>query len=185
MPGGGKSTIGRHLARRLGVAFFDSDAVIENRLGVSIREYFEVEGEARFRDVEAAVLDELVGSGTGAEAAGVIATGGGVVLRETNRHALQARTTCIYLRSTPDELFRRLRRDTRRPLLQVNDPLKRLRDLFAERDPLYRGVSRFVIDTGRPSLPTIVNMLLMQLELGGVVDASTVASPIDAVVTMP
>jgi shikimate kinase len=73
----------------------------------------------------------------------------------------------FYLRSTPEEVFRRVKHDKGRPLLQVDDPLQRLRDLFAARDPLYRETAHFVIETGRPSVPTLVNMVLMQLELGG------------------
>ncbi len=175
MPGGGKSTVGRHLARRLGVAFVDVDTVIERRIGCPIRSYFEQEGEERFRDLESVVLAELLQS-----ARGVIATGGGVVLRDANRDLLRKHTICVYLRSTPEELFRRLRHDSKRPLLQVADPLARLRDLFARRDPLYRDVARFRIDTGRPSMPTLVNMILMQLELAGLVDPANVPSPIDS-----
>ena len=74
----------------------------------------------------------------------------------------------VYLRSTPEELFRRLRHDTQRPLLQVADPLAKLRSLYAERDPLYRAAAHFDIETGRPSVPTLVNMIVMQLELAGV-----------------
>ena len=175
MPGGGKSTVGRHLARRLGQGFADTDAVIERRIGCPIRTFFEQEGEERFRDVETEVLDELIQS-----MHGVIATGGGVVLREANRAALRSHTVCIYLRSTPEELFRRVRHDAKRPLLQVADPLARLRELFAKRDPLYREAAQFIIETGRPSVPALVNMILMQLELVGLVDSSTVPSPIDA-----
>ncbi len=109
-------------------------------------------------------------------AGAVVATGGGAVLREANRQALHQLATVIYLRSTPEELFRRLRHDTQRPLLQVADPLRKLRELYAERDPLYRQTAHFVIDTGRPSVPTLVNMILMQLELAGLVDASKVPS---------
>jgi len=175
MPGGGKSTVGRHLARRLGIDFVDTDTAIEHRIGQPIRAFFEQSGEERFRDVESAVLTDLLASVTG-----VIATGGGIVLRAVNRDLLQRQTTCIYLRSTPDELFRRLRHDTRRPLLQVADPLARLRQLYAERDALYREAAHFVIETGRPSVPTLVNMILMQLELAGVIDSGAAASPIDA-----
>jgi shikimate kinase len=174
MPGGGKSTVGRHLARRLGQRFVDTDAAIERQIGRTIRAVFELEGEERFRDIEAAMLEELIQSSHG-----VIATGGGIVLRDMNREALRTRTVCIYLRSTPEELFRRLRHDTKRPLLQVADPLARLRELFATRDPLYRQAAQFVIETGRPSVPALVNMILMQLELAGLVDPSTVPSPID------
>jgi shikimate kinase len=74
----------------------------------------------------------------------------------------------VYLRSSPEELYRRLRHDTQRPLLQVADPLGKLKSLHAERDPLYRETAHFSIETGRPSVPTLVNMVVMQLELAGV-----------------
>jgi shikimate kinase len=174
MPGGGKSTVGRHLARRLGLAFTDSDSVIEHRIHESIRSFFEREGEQAFRDVEQQVVAELCSSSQG-----VLATGGGIVLRETNRIALRDATTVVYLRSTPEELFRRLRHDKQRPLLQVADPLSRLRQLHAERDPLYLKTAHFIIETGRPSVPMLVNMILMQLELAGLVDPSVVPSPVN------
>jgi shikimate kinase len=97
----------------------------------------------------------------------VIATGGGAVLRPANRERLRAAGQVFYLRSTPEDVFRRVRHDKGRPLLQVDDPLQRLRDLFAQRDPLYRETAHFVIETGRPTVPTLVNMILMQLELTG------------------
>ena len=99
----------------------------------------------------------------------ILSTGGGAVLRPVNRQHLRARGRVIYLKSTPEELFRRLRHDVHRPLLQVADPLTRMRDLFAERDPLYREAAHFVLETGRPSVATLVNMIVMQLELAGVV----------------
>jgi shikimate kinase len=163
MPGSGKSTVGRQLARRLGLPFFDSDALIEQRLGCSIREYFAREGEAAFRDVEQQVIADLA---AGPDA--VVATGGGAVLREANRQKLREAGRVIYLRSSPEELHRRVRHDTQRPLLQVADPLGRLRSLHAERDPLYREAAHFHVDTGRPSVPMLVNMIMMQLELAGV-----------------
>lgn len=175
MPGGGKSTVGRHVARHLKRRFLDADAEVERRIGCPIRVFFEREGEQRFRDIEQEVLGELCGISDV-----VLATGGGAVLREANRRALHGRTTVVYLRSTPEELFRRLRHDTHRPLLQVADPLRKLRELYAERDPLYRETAHFVIETGRPSVPTLVNMILMQLELAGLIDASQVPSPVEA-----
>ncbi|MFN3829107.1 MAG: shikimate kinase [Tepidimonas ignava] len=161
LPGAGKSTVGRQLARRLQVPFVDSDAVIEDRIGCTIREFFEREGEEAFRDLEEAVLDELT---QGPPC--VLSTGGGAVLRPLNRQRLRARGRVFYLRSTPEELYRRLRHDRTRPLLQVADPLQRLRDLYAVRDPLYRETAHYVIETGRPTVATLVNMILMQLELG-------------------
>jgi shikimate kinase len=174
MPGGGKSTVGRHLARSLQERFVDSDTEIERRIGCPIRVFFEREGEASFRDIEQEVVAELIG-----RQAGVIATGGGTVLREANRQALHGRTTVVYLRSTPEELFRRLRHDMHRPLLQVADPMRKLRDLYAERDPLYRKTAHFIIETGRPSVHTLVNMVLMQLELAGLVRPDLVPSSVE------
>jgi shikimate kinase len=173
LPGSGKSTVGRQLARKLSASFMDSDHVIEQRLGCSIREYFEREGEEAFRDVEELVLADLTASvpsnGTTASADHhrVLATGGGAVLRPGNQQNLRAAGQVVYLRSSPEDLYKRLRHDRNRPLLQVGDPMQRLRDLYAARDPLYRETSHFQIDTGRPSVATLVNMIMMQLELSG------------------
>lgn len=163
LPGSGKSTVGRQLARRLQLPFVDTDHVIEARIGGSIRQYFEQEGEEAFRDLESVVMDELTRS-----AQGILSTGGGAVLRPANRQYLVERSSVVYLKSTPDELFRRLRHDRNRPLLQVGDPLARLRDLYAIRDPLYQQAAHFTVETGRPSVATLVNMIVMQLELAGV-----------------
>jgi shikimate kinase len=160
MPGSGKSTIGRQLAKRLQVNFHDSDQVIEARLGCSIRQYFERQGEEAFRDIEQTVLDELTH-----QASGILATGGGAVLRAANRAHLRERGKVVYLKSMPEELFRRLRHDQNRPLLQVADPMARLDELFAQRDPLYRETAHYVFETGRPSVATLANMIMMQLEL--------------------
>ena len=180
MPGGGKSTVGRHLARRLNWQFIDTDLEIERRIGCSIRSFFESEGEDRFRDIEEEVIAELAGTSNS-----VLATGGGSVLREANRATLHSNALVVYLRSTPEDLFRRLRHDSKRPLLQVVDPLARLREMYAARDPLYRQVAHFIIETGRPSVPTLVNMILMQLELAGEIDPSHVPSLIDAARSLP
>ncbi len=174
MPGSGKSTVGRHVARHLEVPFVDTDQLIEQRIGCSIRAYFELHGEATFRAVEAEVIDEA----TAAAQFRVIATGGGAVLTEANRLMLHDRTKVFYLRSTPEDLARRLRHDTHRPLLQgASDPLKRLRALFQERDPLYRRCAHFVIETGRPSVHTLVSMVLMQIDLAGLAPPAGKAPP--------
>lgn len=167
LPGSGKSTVGRQLARRLGRPFIDTDQVIEQRVGLSIREFFEREGEESFRDLEQSVIDEL----TLGEPC-VLSTGGGAVLRLANRQHLKQRTQAVYLHSAPEEVFRRLRHDRNRPLLQVPDPLARLRELYALRDPLYRESAQFVVETGRPSVAALVNTVVMQLELAGVLPAA-------------
>jgi shikimate kinase len=167
LPGSGKSTVGRQLARRLSAHFVDSDQLIEQRLGCSIREYFEREGEDAFRDVEQAVLADALTSVAPDGKQQVLATGGGAVLRAANRELLKSSGQVVYLRATPEDLLRRLRHDRNRPLLQVGDPLQRLRDLFALRDPLYRETAHFQIDTGRPSVATLVSMICSQIELSG------------------
>ncbi len=156
--------------------FVDSDTEIEKQLGESIRSFFDREGEARFRAIEQEVIADLL------QRCGdmVLATGGGAVLREANRQALRQRSTVLYLRSTPEELFRRLRHDTQRPLLQVKDPLQKLRELYAQRDPLYRSTAHYTIEVGRPSVATLVNMVLMQLELAGLISAERVAATVGA-----
>lgn len=180
LPGGGKSSTGRQLARRLNQAFEDSDAVIERQLGESIRSFFEREGESRFRDVEEAVLNDLTLNFTG-----VLATGGGAVLRPANRAQLREHSTVIYLTATPESLIRRLRFDVKRPLLQTDDPLARLRELYDQRDPLYRETAHFHIATGRPPVSVLVTMILTQLELAGVIDPYTVPSIVDPTAPMP
>lgn len=161
LPGCGKSTVGRQLAKRLNAAFQDTDAVITDRIGMPIRSFFEQEGEERFREIEHRVLAEFLDGGY----QGVLATGGGIVLRDDNRECLRQARSVVYLRASPDDLVRRLRHDRQRPLLQVSDPLKRLRELYAVRDPLYRDVATFVIDTGRPSVSMLANLIATQLEL--------------------
>jgi len=173
MPGSGKSSVGRQLARRLNWAFSDADAEVERQIGCSIRAYFEQHGEPAFRSVEQSVLADLLERDRL-----VLATGGGAVVREANRRLLTARAAVVYLRSTAEELMRRLRHDTHRPLLQVSDPMRKLRQLFEERDPLYRECARFVIETGRPSVKILSGMILMQLELAGVIDPSEAPSPL-------
>ena len=162
MPGSGKSTVGRQLARRLGCPVVDMDQRLEERLGCGIRAYFDARGEDAFRDEEAALLAELAANSTDM----VLSTGGGVVLREGNRALL--RTACapvFYLRASADDIWRRVRHDHRRPLLQVDDPLERLRALYQERDPLYREVAHYVIETRRSTVQGLVNRVQMQLEL--------------------
>lgn len=159
MPGSGKSTVGRQLARRLQLPFIDADHWVEQHLGCSIREYFEREGEANFRDVEARAIADICAGGPA-----VVATGGGAILRPANRDCLRSQTRVFYLFATPEEVYRRLRHDQNRPLLQVDDPLARLRELFAQRDALYRETAHDVITIGRPSTASLVNTIAAILQ---------------------
>jgi len=142
--------------------FLDSDHEIERFLGCSIREFFDREGEPAFRDVEERVIRETLS----APQVRVIATGGGSVLRPANRDAMKSYATVVYLHTQPEDLARRLSRDTQRPLLQVADPRQRLRDLYAVRDPIYRAVADIVVDTAHKSAAMLVNLISMQLDMG-------------------
>jgi len=144
LPGSGKSTLGRQLARRLKKRFVDADAELEQRLGVSIPTIFEIEGEAGFRDREEATLAELTQL-----VEVVLATGGGAVLRPGNRARLKESGTVIYLHAHPSVLWERVRHSRNRPLLQTADPRNRLAALYAERDALYREVADHVVESDR------------------------------------
>ncbi len=170
MPGSGKSTVGRQLARRIGVPFVDLDHHLERTIGTTIRSYFETEGEARFRDLESEVLAEVISQPGGL----VLSTGGGAVLRPANRDALRQLGNVIYLRASPEEIYKRVKHDKTRPLLQGGNPMLKLRELYAQRDALYRETAQYVIETGRPSVSTLVNMVMMQLEMAASADMSAV-----------
>lgn len=144
LPGSGKTTLGRQLARRFGKPFVDADIELETRLGVSIPTIFEIEGEAAFRDREAAMIEELT-----QRTAIVLATGGGAVLRESNREKLAANGSVLYLHATPQMLWQRVRHNRHRPLLNTRDPLARLAELYDQRDPLYRSIADWVIESER------------------------------------
>ena len=161
MPGSGKSTIGRQLAHRAGVPFIDLDHRLEQTIGTTIRSFFEAEGEARFRDLESQALADVAGQAGGM----VLSTGGGAVLRPENRETLRQFGNVLYLRASPEEIYRRVKHDRTRPLLQGGNPMDKLRDLYAQRDGLYRETAHYVIETGRPTVHTLVTMIMMQLEM--------------------
>jgi shikimate kinase len=159
--GAGKTTVGRLIARRLKLRFHDSDLEVERRCGVKIPVIFEIEGEAGFRAREQQAIAELT-----ALKGIVLATGGGAVLDEENRRRLAASGTVVYLNARPEDLFERVRQDRNRPLLACADPLGRLRQLHAERDPLYRALADIVVDTRTQSVPALARALLARLEQG-------------------
>ena len=160
MMGAGKTTVGRLLARRLKRDFFDADEEIERRCGVRIPVIFDIEGEAGFRARETQVIAELCALDNA-----VLATGGGAVLAEENRRRIATRGTVVYLHARAAHLWQRVRHHRNRPLLATADPQKRLEDLYAERDPLYRDVADLVIDTGKQSVQTLAKDLLARLEV--------------------
>ena len=159
MMGAGKTTVGRLLARRLKRNFLDADEEIERRCGVRIPVIFDIEGEAGFRARETQVIAELCALDNA-----VLATGGGAVLAEENRRRIATRGTVVYLHARPAHLWLRVRHDRNRPLLATADPQKRLEELYATRDPLYREVADLVIDTGKQSVQSLAKDLLTRLE---------------------
>ncbi len=155
--GAGKTTVGRQLARRLGRPFFDSDHEIVARTGVAIPTIFEIEGEDGFRRREAQTIAELTSNNNL-----VMATGGGVVLNPVNRRLLNETGWVVYLNVPPALLFERTRHDRNRPLLRVADPLAKLEELHAVRDPLYREIAHITIEGGSLVASGIVQHLLRE-----------------------
>jgi shikimate kinase len=168
LPGAGKTTLGRQLARRLRKTFVDADAELEQKLGVTIATIFEIEGEAGFRDREQAVIAELT-----ERTNIVLATGGGSVIRPLNRERLREYGTVVYLHAEPPTVYARTRRNRNRPLLNTADPLARLTELYMQRDPLYREIADRVVESEREILARFAQELeaaqreLLRAELRG------------------
>ncbi len=159
MMGAGKTTVGKALAQRLGRAFVDTDRELVERTGVPVATIFEIEGEAGFRRRESALLAEL-----GARCGQVIATGGGAVLAEENRHVMRRDGIVVYLRARLDNLWERTRHDTARPLLATPDPRATLARLLDERDPLYRQAAHIVVDSASQSAAALAARVATALE---------------------
>lgn len=155
--GAGKTTVGRQLAKRLVRPFLDSDHEIVARTGVPIPTIFEIEGEDGFRRREAQTIHELTESDNL-----VMATGGGVVINPENRQRLHDTGWVVYLDVPPALLYERTRHDRNRPLLNVPDPLARLEELYAIRDPLYREIAHVVIDGSHLVASGIVQYLVRE-----------------------
>ena len=152
--GAGKSTVGKRLAKKLGLQFFDSDREIEKRTGASINLIFEIEGEDGFRKREAEMMDELTKYPDI-----VLATGGGAVLALQNRDYLAERGLVVYLRTDIKQLMKRIARDNKRPLLNNDNPLKKMEELLAERAAIYEDLADLTVDTDRTAVPKIVDKI--------------------------
>jgi shikimate kinase len=171
MPGSGKSTIGKRLATKLGYRYVDADRELEARCGVAIPTIFDLEGEEGFRRREAALIDDL------SKIDGlVLATGGGVVLREDNRRVLHERGFVIYLETSVNELLHRLRNDTKRPLLAGGQPREKLEALATVRVPLYESIAHLTISSARQSAQALTLSIIGRLP-AKFVDSGSDGSP--------
>lgn len=158
--GSGKTTIGRLLAGRLKTPFIDADEHLESQAGKTIREIFATEGEPSFRDRESAVLRELTQGGVR-----VLATGGGVVLREENRERIRESGFVVWLTADADTLWERLQTDPvtreRRPNL-AGGGLEEVTRMLAVREPLYRGLANLEIPVGELSPEVAADRILAE-----------------------
>ncbi|WP_440877225.1 shikimate kinase AroK [Thalassotalea sp. PLHSN55] len=158
--GAGKSTIGRELADKLHLDFYDSDQEIERRTGADIAWVFDLEGEEGFRKREEGVIDDL------SEMQGIVlATGGGSVISSQVRNRLSARGIVVYLETTIDKQVARTQRDRRRPLLQTSEePRTVLEKLALERNPLYEEIADVIVKTDDQSAKVVANKIVERLD---------------------
>lgn len=159
MPGSGKSTIGRSLAKCLHLTFVDADHALADRTGVAIATIFELEGEAGFRQRETALMAEL-----SKRSDILVATGGGAILRGDNRALLRATGVVVYLRAKLDDLWARTQNDTKRPLLRAENPRAILASLLEIREPLYAEIADLVVETaGYPKVTRLAQEIADRL----------------------
>lgn len=155
--GSGKSRIGSELARRLHLNFIDTDRVIERVSGMRISEIFDTYGEHVFRDYE----HEIIRRTTRLDDA-VISTGGGTVTRSENRDLLRSRGPIVLLTASPETIYLRTRRHPR-PLLEVADPLAKIRELLDEREALYTDAADIVVNSDDRQVGEVVEDIVKQL----------------------
>ncbi|MDX8392837.1 MAG: shikimate kinase [Mariprofundaceae bacterium] len=156
--GCGKSSIGRRLAKRLTMPLIDLDELIVERAGRSIPDIFAQFGEAYFRDLESKILHEVIGKQA------IIATGGGIVLREENRLLLKAHSPVIWLKAAPEFLAERIADDANRPLIANENALQKLTELALERYPLYESCANLIVDRDDMNKDDIATLIIDYLE---------------------
>lgn len=154
LAGSGKSSIGKYIADELGLTFYDSDQVVEDRTGADIPWIFDLEGEEGFRTREAKVIEELT-----QEQGIVLATGGGAILRAENRRHLGGRGIVVYLQASIEQLIQRTNKSQNRPLL-VKDPRVAYEKMLQIREPLYQELADVTVDTDSFSAVSIGNKIV-------------------------
>lgn len=159
MPGAGKTTVGKALAKALSLPFVDADKELVARTGVSISTIFEIEGEPGFRRREAALIRDLMQRDSM-----VLATGGGAVLDPATRQLMHDSSMTIYLRATLDALIERTKKDSARPLLANGNLLEKLTSMLAIREPLYIETAHLTFDTGKQSPARLANTIAKTIE---------------------
>jgi len=157
--GSGKTEVGRLLAKDLKLKYVDTDALIEAEQHRSINEIFEKNGEPAFREMESKMIEALKG-----KKGRVISTGGGIILRPENVKKLKKLGTLVLLWADPETVHKRVRDTGDRPLLNVADPLAKIREILSFREPIYRSVADFAVDTSRLSPEDACNRIKKCLE---------------------
>jgi shikimate kinase len=157
--GTGKSSVGRVVAEMLQFRFLDTDHIIEERAGTTIKDIFGQHGEAAFRDLERRLVEELAQSNDT-----VIATGGGLPVNPANMASLKSHALVVCLWASPEKIFERVRAHTHRPLLNESDPLAKIRELLAIREPFYRQAD-VLINTEMRALREIATHVAHEFQL--------------------
>lgn len=161
--GCGKSTVGIRLSYKLRRVVEDTDKLIEKKAGMTIKELFAEKGEEAFRDMETALLRELQTE----KEAKIISTGGGLPMRKENHALLKKLGTVVYLRISPQEVWKRLKNDTTRPLLQCAEPLAKIKELLAQRAGIYEEAADIIFDVDGKDMEEVLSGLLTELENAG------------------
>ena len=159
MMGAGKSSVGRCLQRRTGLARFDTDEIVVSKFGLSIAEIFSKRGEEKFREAETQSLRELT-----PDRQAIIVTGGGIVLRNENIDLLKRLGTVVWLEAREETLLERASRKGDRPLLQTEDPRKALAEMLRTRAPLYAKVADIRVDTSGLTHDEVADAILSKIE---------------------
>lgn len=157
--GSGKTAVGKRLASVLDWRFKDTDTLVEQQTGLTVNQIFQKRGESYFRDLETQTLRSLLGIQSH-----VIATGGGIVLREQNWELLQELGVVVALETSPEVAYQRVQHMKHRPLLLCEDPYEKIQSLLKEREPLYKK-AHYSISTDNKTIPTAVEEILHKLDL--------------------